>query len=63
MLLLARVLARAAEVFEDLELALSWLQTPAAVLEGATPLSLLSTDDGAERVMDALGRIEHGVFD
>jgi len=37
-------------------------QAPAAVLGGATPLSLIDTDDGAESVMDTLGRIEHGVF-
>jgi uncharacterized protein (DUF2384 family) len=31
-------------------------------LSGATPLSLLDTDIGAESVLDTLGRIEHGVF-
>ncbi|MEX3897836.1 antitoxin Xre/MbcA/ParS toxin-binding domain-containing protein [Paraburkholderia sp. BR10954] len=59
---LARVLARAAEVFDDLDLALAWLKTPVIALEHATPLSLVDTDVGTESVMDALGRIEHGVF-
>lgn len=59
---LARVVARAEEVFEDLETALTWLKTPNAALFRATPLSLLDTDIGAESVMDTLGRIEHGVF-
>lgn len=59
---LAHVLTRAAEVFDDLGLALSWLQAPAAMLDGATPLSLIDTDDGEKIVMDTLGRIEHGVF-
>jgi hypothetical protein len=33
-----------------------------SALSGATPLSLLDTDIGAENVLDTLGRIEHGVF-
>lgn len=59
---LARVVGRARETFEDLDTALDWLKSPNAVLSGATPLSLLDTDIGAESVMDTLGRIEHGVF-
>ena len=59
---LARVVARAAEVFEGLDPALDWLKSPNATLSGATPLSLLDTDIGAETVLDTLGRIEHGVF-
>lgn len=59
---LARVVERAQEVFEGLDAALDWLKSPNAVLSGATPLSLLDTDIGAEGVMDTLGRIEHGVF-
>ena len=59
---LARVVGRAKEIFEDLDTALDWLKSPNAALSGATPLSLLDTDIGAENVMDTLGRIEHGVF-
>jgi putative toxin-antitoxin system antitoxin component (TIGR02293 family) len=59
---LARVVGRAKETFEDLDIALDWLKSPNAALAGATPLSLLDTDVGAEGVMDTLGRIEHGVF-
>lgn len=59
---LARVVERAEEVFESLDAALDWLKSPNAALSGATPLSLLDTDIGAESVMDTLGRIEHGVF-
>jgi len=59
---LARVVERAEEVFEDLDFALDWLKSPNAALSGATPLSLLDTDVGAESVLDTLGRIEHGVF-
>ncbi|RCX08935.1 type II RES/Xre toxin-antitoxin system antitoxin [Extensimonas vulgaris] len=58
----ARVLERAETVFEDLESALGWLQSPNVALGGATPLSLLDTDIGEDSVLDTLGRIEHGVF-
>ena len=59
---LARVVERAEKVFENLDAALDWLKSPNAALSGATPLSLLDTDIGAESVLDTLGRIEHGVF-
>jgi len=59
---LARVVARAEEVFEDLGASLDWLKTLNAALGGVTPFSLLDTDVGAESVLDTLGRIEHGVF-
>jgi putative toxin-antitoxin system antitoxin component (TIGR02293 family) len=62
LLMLARVVGRAHEVFEDLNAALNWLKSPNAALSGAAPLSLLDTDIGAECVLDTLGRIEHGVF-
>ncbi|MCX9156371.1 DUF2384 domain-containing protein [Niveibacterium sp. 24ML] len=59
---LARVVDRAEEVFEDLDVALDWLKSSNAALCSATPISLLDTDIGAESVLDTLGRIEHGVF-
>jgi putative toxin-antitoxin system antitoxin component (TIGR02293 family) len=59
---LARVIGRAAEVFEDLDASIDWLKSPNAALAGVPPLSLLDTDIGTESVMDTLGRIEHGVF-
>lgn len=62
LLRLARAVGRANEVFEDTEAALHWLKSPNSALSGATPLSLLDTEIGAESVMDTLGRIEHGVY-
>jgi putative toxin-antitoxin system antitoxin component (TIGR02293 family) len=56
------VIERAEEVFEDFDVAIDWLKSVNASLAGATPLSLLDTDIGAENVMDTLGRIAHGVF-
>ena len=59
---LARVVERAEEVFENLDIATHWLKSPNTALAGVTPLSLLDTDIGADSVLDTLGRIEHGVF-
>lgn len=61
LLRLARVLARAEEVFDDLGNAYHWLKSPIIVLRGATPLSLLDSEVGGEVVMDTLGRIAYGI--
>ncbi len=59
---LARVVQRAEEVFENLDVAVDWLKSTNPSLSGETPLSLVDTEIGAELVLDTLGRIEHGVF-
>ena len=58
----ARVVGRAEEVFGDLTNGLEWMKSPNGSLGGVTPMSLLDTDIGADWVMDALGRVEHGIF-
>jgi len=60
--LLVRIVARAIEVLGTSEKALRWINTPIRSLGDQTPLSLLSTPEGIERVEEALGRIEHGVW-
>lgn len=62
LLRLARAVGRANAVFEDPAVALHWLKAPNAALAGATPLSILDTEIGAESVLDTLGRIEHGIY-
>jgi putative toxin-antitoxin system antitoxin component (TIGR02293 family) len=62
LLRLARVLARAAEVFDDLPAAVAWTKAPVAALDNSTPLSLINSERRFESVMNTLGRIEHGVF-
>ena len=62
LLRLARAISRASEVFDDPAAAVDWLKSPNAALRGNAPLHLLDTDIGAESVLDALGRVEHGVF-
>jgi len=59
---IAEVAARGAEVFEDRDKFLAWMDHPNRALADKTPLSLLNSRFGAEMVLDELGRIEHGVF-
>lgn len=57
----ARVVARATEVFGAMDSAQAWLRRPNRALGGSSPLSLLDTEPGMEMVVDTLGRIEHGL--
>jgi len=50
------------KVFEDKGKFLAWLHHPNRALGQQTPMSLLSSRFGSEMVLDALGRIEYGVF-
>ena len=58
---LARVAARAEEVFGDLVKAFRWLRKENRALAGAKPVMLLDTDVGTAAVEDVLTRIEYGV--
>jgi putative toxin-antitoxin system antitoxin component (TIGR02293 family) len=58
---LARVLARAEEVLGSGEKARRWAHRPNRALGGASPLSLLDADIGAELAFEVLGRIDHGI--
>jgi hypothetical protein len=56
------IIAHEEEVIGDRDEALRWLGTPVRGLGYATPISLLGTKEGAERVDDILGQIEHGIW-
>lgn len=58
----AKVIARAHEVFGNLAKCLAWLRAPKTLFGGATPISFVDTEPGAEMVLDLLDRIEHGFF-
>ena len=58
----AEVLAQAAEVMGGHDAAERWMAAPAAGLDGARPIELMRTLQGAELVSDLLGRLEHGVY-
>ena len=58
----ARLMGKAAEVFEGEESARRWLDSPQVGLGGAVPLDYAETEAGAREVDDLLGRIEYGVY-
>lgn len=59
---LARVFARALELFEgNAEGARRWLTTPSRALGDDTPLDFARTDVGAAEVENLIGRLEHGL--
>ncbi len=59
---LARLTRRAERVLGGSSEGRTWLTTPQRALAGRTPFEVASTEVGAERVFQLLGRIEHGVF-
>ncbi len=60
--LFAETLAKASEVFGGREEAERWMSTEVMGLDGARPIDLLRTLQGAELVKEFLGRLEHGVY-
>lgn len=58
---LAKIAARATEVFSDGDTAVDWLKSPNRAL-GAKPIELLDTEAGADMVERVLTRIEYGVY-
>lgn len=59
---LARIVARATEVFGDERSAQRWLNEPKRTLQGQTPLEVIKTEPGVQQVDLLLGRIEQGIF-
>lgn len=59
---MARIAARATEVFGEIEKAARWLHRPNRALGGYPPVRLVRTDLGSRQVEQVLGRIEHGVI-
>jgi putative toxin-antitoxin system antitoxin component (TIGR02293 family) len=57
-----RLMARAEEALGDTGHALDWLKRENRALDGITPLALLDTDPGVERVEEILNRIAFGVY-
>lgn len=59
--MLAKVRARAEEVLGEKHFEY-WLKTPKQALGNKIPLELANTKQGSEKVLNLLGRIEHGIF-
>lgn len=60
--LLAQTLAKAIDVFGSQDAAERWMSEEAMGLDGARPIDMLRTLQGAELVTEFLGRLEHGVY-
>ena len=60
--LFAETLAKSSEAFGGREAAERWMAAPAMGLDGARPIELLRTLQGAELVNEFLGRLEYGVY-
>lgn len=58
----ARAFATAHRVFADPDRANRWMKRPHHLLEDERPIDLLRSSTGTQVVLDALGRIEHGVY-
>ena len=59
---LARLLARAKEVFGSGEEARLWLRQTLLAIGNRIPLEAARTEIGAESVLQVLGRLEDGVY-
>ena len=59
---LAKVYAKAVDVFEDEQIAVKWLKQPNRALGDTVPMEYLDNSSGIEIILDELIRIEHGVF-
>jgi putative toxin-antitoxin system antitoxin component (TIGR02293 family) len=59
---LARIFAHATDVLENQEHAVAWLREPSDALSGRTPLEVVTTDIGADRVTNMLYQMEHGIY-
>lgn len=57
---LNHLLAEAERVFGDRHKAAAWLSERRAVFDGRTALELVQDQPGHQRVMEELGRLEHG---
>lgn len=61
-ILIAEVLIKGMEVFENKEGMNKWMKTPNRSISEMRPIDLLDTSFGIQLIMDVLGRLEHGVY-
>lgn len=59
---IAKVYAKAVDVFEDESTAIKWLKHPNCALGKTVPMEYLDNSSGVEIILDELTRIEYGVF-
>jgi uncharacterized protein (DUF2384 family) len=56
------IVDRAIETFESIDGAAIWLASPAHGLEGKVPVEVAATVKGRTKVLNLLGRIDHGLL-
>lgn len=56
------IVDRAIEIFESIDGAAIWLASPAHGLEGKVPVEVAVTSKGRTKVLNLLGRIDHGLL-
>lgn len=56
------IVDRAIEIFESIDGAAIWLASPAPGLEGKIPVEVAATAKGRTKVLNLLGRIDHGLL-
>lgn len=61
-ILIAEVLLKGLEVFENQEKFKKWIDTPNRSFANTAPIKLLDTSFGTQLVIDELGRLEHGIY-
>lgn len=61
-ILIAEVIVKGLEVFQNQDDLKKWLNTPNRTLGNTEPIELLDTSFGSQLIIDELGRIEHGVY-
>jgi hypothetical protein len=59
---ISEIMVKAGDLLGSLDAGMRWLGTPVRGLDFATPISILGTKAGAERVKDILGQMEHGTW-
>ena len=57
-----RIVEFAERVFADPVKAHRWLRKPSRALNGAVPIELIETEEGARIVENEIGVIDHGMF-
>ena len=56
------IITKGLDVFENMADFQHWLETENRALNGEIPFKLLAFSKGEERVLEVLGRIEHGIY-
>jgi hypothetical protein len=56
------IIDKAAQVLGSEDIAMRWLGTPVRALDFATPISLVGSEKGLNRIKNVLGQMESGVW-